>query len=109
MRGGIGSMTDLLIFFQMGEWIGTAAFAVSGAMVAIDKRTDIFGVILLAVITLGIWFTAVYTSHHYIIDVSLGILCALLGTLLFEGVLMRIPAFSRFISRYARYIALRAA
>ena len=65
--------------------------------------------ILLAVITLGIWFTAVYTSHHYIIDVSLGILCALLGTLLFEGVLMRIPAFSRFISRYARYIALRAA
>lgn len=39
------------IVFQVGEWIGTAAFAVSGAMVAVDKKTDIFGVILLAVIT----------------------------------------------------------
>lgn len=39
------------IVFQFGEWLGTAAFAVSGAMIAVDKRTDIFGVILLAVIT----------------------------------------------------------
>ncbi|MBR5287494.1 MAG: trimeric intracellular cation channel family protein [Clostridia bacterium] len=38
-------------FFLVGEWIGTAAFAISGAMIAIDKRTDIFGVILLAVFT----------------------------------------------------------
>ena len=57
----------------------------------------------------SVFFCSSRPSHHYIIDVSLGILCALLGTLLFEGVLMRIPAFSRFISRYARYIALRAA
>ena len=37
--------------FLLGEWIGTAAFAVSGAMVAIEKKTDIFGVMLLAVFT----------------------------------------------------------
>ena len=37
--------------FLIGEWIGTAAFAISGAMVAIDKRNDIFGVMLLAVFT----------------------------------------------------------
>ncbi len=61
--------------------------------------------IFLAVVTLGIWFTAVYTSHHYIIDVSLGILCAIIGFLLFEYVLMRIPAFCRFISRYASYVS----
>lgn len=60
---------------------------------------------LLAVVTAGIWFTAVYTSHHYIIDVLLGISCALLGFVLFEYVLMRIPTFSRFISRYASYVA----
>lgn len=47
--------------------------------------------IALAVITLGIWFTAVYTSHHYIIDVLLGIACALLGFIIFEYLLMRIP------------------
>ena len=62
---------------------------------------------LLGVITLGIWFTAVYTSHHYIIDVLLGIGCALLGFAVFEFALMRIPAFSRFITRYAAYIAPR--
>lgn len=60
--------------------------------------------IALGIITLGIWFTAVYTSHHYIIDVSLGILCSLIGYALFEWGLMRIPAFARFIDRYATYI-----
>ena len=44
-------MLDFHQMFLIGEWIGTAAFAVSGAMVAIDKRTDIFGVLLLAVFT----------------------------------------------------------
>ena len=86
-----------------------SAYTLVAFIYSLKARSPRWIQILLAVITLGIWFTAVYTSHHYIIDVSLGILCALLGTLLFEGVLMRIPAFSRFISRYARYIALRAA
>ena len=52
----------------------------------------------------GIWFTAVYTAHHYIIDVTLGIACALLGIVLFEKALMRIPAFARFMQRYTEYI-----
>lgn len=56
------------------------------------------------VICAGIWWTAVYSSHHYIIDVLCGIGVTLLGYALFEYVLMRIPAFSRFISRYAAYI-----
>lgn len=58
-----------------------------------------------AVICLGIWFTAVYTSHHYILDVAGGIAVTLLGYLVFEYGLMRIPAFSRFIDRYAAYIS----
>lgn len=60
---------------------------------------------LLGIVTVGIWFTAVYTSHHYIIDVVGGIACALAGFALFEYVLMRIPAFARFIARYAAYIS----
>lgn len=60
---------------------------------------------LFAVICLGIWFTAVYTSHHYIIDVLSGITCTFIGYIIFEYVLMRIPAFSRFIDRYAAYIS----
>lgn len=38
-------------FFLVCEWVGTAAFAVSGAMVAIDTGMDLFGVIFLAMIT----------------------------------------------------------
>ncbi len=60
---------------------------------------------VLAVVTLGIWFTAVYTSHHYIIDVLAGIGTALAGFLLFEYVLMKIPPFAAWIARYARYIS----
>lgn len=59
---------------------------------------------ILAVVTLGIWFTAVYTSHHYILDVAGGIGCTIAGVLLFESMLMRIPAFKKFVGRYAAYI-----
>lgn len=63
--------------------------------------------VALAVITLGIWFTAVYTSHHYIIDVALGILCAITGYLLFEYLMMRIPAVARLLDRYTAYVTPR--
>lgn len=39
---------------------------------------------LFAFICVGIWFTAVYTGHHYVIDVLLGILTAIIGTLITE-------------------------
>lgn len=60
--------------------------------------------IVLGVVTAGIWFTAVYSSHHYIIDVLGGIACALAGFALFEYVLMRVPAWNRFIRDYNNYI-----
>ena len=44
-------MTDINGIFSICEAVGTAAFAVSGAMVAVDKGTDIFGVLLMAVFT----------------------------------------------------------
>ena len=40
--------------------------------------------ILLAIVMLGIWFAAVYASHHYILDVLAGILCAAVGITLFN-------------------------
>lgn len=69
------------------------------------QGTPLWVRLLLGVITAGIWFTAVYTSHHYIIDVLLGILCALVGFGLFEFGLMRLPAFRRFVGAYAEYIS----
>lgn len=34
----------------------------------------------------GIWFAAVYTNHHYVLDVLAGIICALLGIWLFNKI-----------------------
>jgi hypothetical protein len=52
----------------------------------------------------GIWFTAVYTAHHYIIDVLLGIVCAIVGITLFEVVLMKPGGFKSFYNKYLNYI-----
>lgn len=60
---------------------------------------------LFAVIMTGIWFTAIYSGHHYIIDAILGASCAVAGILVFEYILMKIPVFHRFIDRYTQYIA----
>lgn len=78
-------MIDLNFFFQIGEWIGTAAFAVSGAMIAIDTGTDIFGVMVLAVVTalgggtlrdvfIGHFPPRMFSSSNY---VALACACAL--------------------------------
>lgn len=42
-------------------------------------------------VALGIWFGAVYTRHHYTVDVVLGILCAALGLIIYEQVIIRQP------------------
>ncbi len=60
---------------------------------------------LFSIIMVGIWFTAVYSGHHYVIDVLLGIVCAGAGILLFEQGLMHIPSFRRFIARYTAYVS----
>lgn len=82
-----------------------SAYTLVAFIYSLRSRTPMWMRITLAIITLGIWFTAVYTSHHYIIDVLLGILTALIGYILFEHILTRIPPISRFLSRYAAYIA----
>lgn len=82
-----------------------SAYTLVALIYALRSRSGAVWTAVLAIVTLGIWLTAVYTSHHYVIDVLSGIACALAGFLLFEYVLMKIPAFARFIARYAAYIS----
>ncbi len=82
-----------------------AAYMLVAFIYSLRARCSVWLRVLFAIICLGIWFTAVYTSHHYIIDVLAGILCTLIGFALFEGVLMHIPPFCRFMDAYRRYIA----
>lgn len=81
-----------------------SAYTLVALIYAVRGRSPLGWRIVLAVVTLGIWFTAVYSNHHYICDVLAGIATAFAGFLLFEYGLMKIPAFSRFIGRYTAYI-----
>lgn len=55
--------------------------------------------IILAIVSVGVCFSAVYSAHHYIIDVSLGLLTTILGIMLFECVILRITAVRRAYER----------
>lgn len=45
--------------------------------------------IVFGIVMLGIWFTAVYASHHYVLDVLAGITTAIIGINLFNWLLKR--------------------
>ncbi len=45
--------------------------------------------VFFAIVMVGIWFAAVYTNHHYVIDVLLGVVVAVTGILFFEKVLLK--------------------
>jgi len=62
-----------------------------------------WGNVFFFVVCLGIWFAAVYTRHHYILDVLLGILCAVLSYVLMEKVLLKMR-FRNWLLRYADFI-----
>lgn len=40
--------------------------------------------VLFAIVMVGIWFAAVYSGHHYVLDVLAGIFCAALGIFLLQ-------------------------
>lgn len=81
-----------------------AAYMVIALAYAIMGKCNKYIIALFTVIMLGIWCTAVYSSHHYIVDVALGICCALLGIFVFEKGLMRAGWFKRFFNNYFTYI-----
>jgi hypothetical protein len=82
-----------------------AAYMLIATIYAVLSKQSRTAIGLCFFITVGIWFTAIYSSHHYTIDVLLGIATAIVGVLLFEQGLMRIPAFKRFIQSYTDYIS----
>jgi len=77
-----------------------SAYVLTAAIYAIINKSGKATAICFFIITAGIWCTAVYTCHHYVIDVLLGIAEALIGVALLECVIMRIPAMQRFFDRY---------
>lgn len=61
--------------------------------------------ILFITVMLGIWFAAVYTSHHYVLDVLAGITCAITGIVLFQRVLLKTGWFKQLLNKYLQLIS----
>jgi hypothetical protein len=82
-----------------------SAYLVVVLFYAIKSKCNFRTLLTVTIFMCGIWCTAVYTAHHYIIDVLSGILCALAGIFIFETGLMKIPFFNRFLKKYTDYIS----
>jgi hypothetical protein len=59
---------------------------------------------LFALIAAGIWFSAVYNSHHYVLDILAGILCAVVAILFYKYVLIPNPVYKRMVARLYKRI-----
>lgn len=66
-----------------------AAYMLLTTIYAVLSHKRWYTVVLFAIICLGIWWTAVYSGHHYLIDVSLGILTTIIGVLLIEKLIFK--------------------
>ena len=53
----------------------------------LKNKLGLFNIVF-AIIMLGIWFSAVYNSHHYVIDILAGIGCAVIAITAFQWMVM---------------------
>ena len=81
-----------------------AAYMLITTFYAFASKQNKWVIAAFAFICVGIWWTAIYSTHHYIIDVILGIITCVLGLLLLEKVIMKIPAVARFMEKYVEVI-----
>ncbi len=59
---------------------------------------------LFALLVAGIWFSAIYNSHHYVLDILAGTGCAIAGIALFQWAMKKNAAFQRFLRMFVRAI-----
>lgn len=57
------------------------------------------------IVMLGIWFTAIYASHHYVLDVIAGIITAIIGISLFNLLVNKVGFIQRLITKYEAVIS----
>ena len=81
-----------------------AAYMLVTTIYAIISRQSKLCIAIFAFICMGIWWTAVYSTHHYIIDVLLGILTTIVALLILERLLLRAEWAKRFMAQYAKNI-----
>jgi inositol phosphorylceramide synthase catalytic subunit len=63
-----------------------------------------FWKIFFGLFMIGIWFSAIYTRHHYTIDVIMGLSCAIVGIFIFEKKILETNFVQKKLSAYVRHI-----
>ena len=79
-----------------------SAFPVIPLYFAIKRKMPWLAV-LFFIVCAGIWGAAVYSRHHYIIDVILGVLCALMTILVFERIVLK-TRINEWLDRYTELV-----
>lgn len=80
-----------------------AAYPIIVLMYGIRQKLKL-GIIIFALFLIGIWFSAVYSGHHYIIDLLAGGLCAILGITIFEKIITQNNTINNWIENYSTKI-----
>jgi hypothetical protein len=80
-----------------------ASFPLLGLIYAYKVPSRFFK-ITFAIFMFGIWFSAIYLSHHYILDLLAGISCGITAVLILEKVLLKNKRFNNFILKYENAI-----
>lgn len=62
------------------------------------KNKNIIFTVLALLFAMGIWVSAIYLNHHYIIDVILGVCCAIIGFFIFYFMLNRIKIIEKWFN-----------
>ncbi|MGI4833468.1 MAG: phosphatase PAP2 family protein [Janthinobacterium lividum] len=83
-----------------------SAYPVVVAYYAVKNRMGWFTLVFFTIM-LGIWFAAIYTSHHYVLDVLAGIATALIGIGIIRLLLAKSRWFNRFVNRFWQATAPR--
>lgn len=81
-----------------------SAYPVIVLFYAIKNKSGLFNLLFFSIM-IGIWFSAVYTSHHYVLDVLAGIAVSLTGV----GTIRLLLAKSRTFNRFVNYCWLATA
>jgi len=52
------------------------------------------------IVSVGIWFSAIYLYHHYTLDIVVGIACAIVGVYILENYILSTKRCSRWLKNF---------
>ena len=81
-----------------------SAYPVVVLFYAVKNKSGLVNLFFFAVMV-GIWFAAVYTSHHYVLDVAAGVATAAAGVAVVRLLIAHSRAFNRFVAGFLRATA----